>query len=167
MIACKTKISKGAGPKEGDPHSHGYALFDAEIAAAREAMGWPYPPFELPEDVVKAWRAAGRRGGKTRRAWAERLKASPHAAEFERAVVKGDLPKDAFAPLEAHIAKMIETKPANATRAHSGAALEALVPAIPEMVGGSADLTGSNNTQVKGMADFDAPASASSPWRRR
>jgi transketolase len=120
-------------------------------------MGWPYPPFELPEDVVKAWRAAGRRGGKTRRAWAERLKASPHAAEFERAVVKGDLPKDAFAPLEAHIAKMIETKPANATRAHSGAALEALVPAIPEMVGGSADLTGSNNTQVKGMADFDAP----------
>jgi transketolase len=157
MIACKTKISKGAGPKEGDPHSHGYALFDAEIAAAREAMGWPYPPFELPDEVVKAWRAAGRRGGKTRRAWAERLKASPHAAEFDRAVIKGDLPADAFAPLDAHIAKMVETGPANATRAHSGAALEALVPAIPEMVGGSADLTGSNNTQVKGMADFDAP----------
>jgi transketolase len=158
FIACKTKISKGAGPKEGDPHSHGYTLFDPEIAAAREAMGWSYAPFELPEDVLKVWRAAGRRGGKTRREWEARLKASPKAAAFDRAVVRGDLPEDAFAALDAHIAKCAAEGPVNATRVHSGAALAALVPVIPEMVGGSADLTGSVNTFVKGMTGFDAPA---------
>ncbi len=157
MIACKTKISKGAGPKEADPHSHGYSLFDKEIAAAREAMGWTAEPFHVPDEVLKPWRAAGRRGGKVRRAWAERLKASPHAAEFDRAVVRGELPEGALQAIDAHIAKMVAEKPANATRSFSGMALEALVPAIPEMIGGSADLTGSNNTQVKGMADFDAP----------
>src|SRR5580692_893155 len=62
FIACKTLINKGAGPMEGDEHGHGYALFDKEIAAAREAMGWPWPPFEIPADTLKAWRKAGRRG---------------------------------------------------------------------------------------------------------
>ena len=62
MIACKTKISKGAGPREGDPHSHGYTLFDDEIAAARKAMAWGHEPFSVPGEVLKPWRAAGRRG---------------------------------------------------------------------------------------------------------
>jgi transketolase len=157
LIACKTKISKGAGPKEADPHSHGYSLFDKEIAAARDAMGWTAAPFTIPDAVLKPWRAAGRRGGKGRKAWAARLKASPHAAEFDRAVVKGELPEGALQAIDAHIAKMVADQPANATRVFSGLALEALVPAIPEMVGGSADLTGSNNTLVKGMVDFDTP----------
>ena len=94
------------------------------------------------------------RGAKVRKAWEARaggLAAS--AAEFERAMA-GDLPADAFAALDAHIAKAEAEKPAAATRQHSGAALAALVPAIPEMVGGSADLTGSNNTIVKGMGDL-------------
>ena len=156
MIACKTIIDKGAGPKEGDPHGHGYSLFDKEIADARVAMGWTEPPFVIPDEIVKTWRAAGRRGAKLRKAWEERLKESADAAEFERGL-RGELPKDAFVGLAAHIDKLVAEPAANATRSWSGAALEALTPAIPDMVGGSADLTGSNNTFVKGMKAFDAP----------
>jgi transketolase len=159
LIARKTRISKGAGPKEGDPHSHGYTLFDREIAAARAAMGWTAEPFTVPDEILKPWRAAGRRGARVRKAWEAALAASPHRAEFERAMA-GDLPANAYAGLEAHIAKAEAEKPAAATRQHSGAALAELVPAIPEMVGGSADLTGSNNTIVKGMQPFDLPSYA-------
>ena len=156
LIACKTKISKGAGPKEGDPHSHGYTLFDPEIAAARAAMGWAAEPFTVPDEVLKPWRAAGRRGAKVRKAWEAKLAASKIKGDFERAMA-GDLPEAAFAAVDAHIAKAEAEKPAAATRQHSGSALAELVPAIPEMVGGSADLTGSNNTIVKGMGAFDLP----------
>ncbi|MFI4974421.1 MAG: transketolase [Caulobacterales bacterium] len=156
LIACRTLISKGAGPKEGDAHGHGYALFDEEIAAARAAMGWPHEPFVIPGDVADAWARAGRRGARLRRRWEARLKGSDHRAEFTRAV-KGELPKGAFAALDAHIAKVAVDRPANGTRNHSGATLEALTPAVPEMISGSADLTGSNNTYVKGMLVFDAP----------
>ena len=156
LIACKTKISKGAGPKEGDPHSHGYTLFDPEIAAARAAMGWTAEPFTVPDEALKPWRAAGRRGAKVRKAWEAALAASNQRAEFERAMA-GDLPANAFAALDVHIARAEAEKPAAATRQHSGAALAELIPAIPEMVGGSADLTGSNNTIVKGMRAFDTP----------
>src|SRR5690606_14513943 len=100
--------------------------------------------------------SAGRKGATARKAWEARLAKAEQGAEFTRAM-NGDLPKDAFAGLDAHIAKLIEEPASNATRVHSGAALAALTPAIPEMVGGSADLTGSNNTYVKGMVPFDAP----------
>jgi len=156
MIACKTAILKGAGPKEGDIHGHGYSLFDEEATLARKAMGWPLPPFELPEDIVEAWRKAGRKGGSPRRQPEARLKASDQPAHFVRAM-KGDLPADAFKALDAHIEKMLAEPVVNATRVHSGAALAVLTPAIPEMIGGSADLTGSNNTYVKGMVPFDLP----------
>ncbi|MGH6909606.1 MAG: transketolase, partial [Phenylobacterium sp.] len=156
MIACKTKISKGAGRKEGDPHSHGYTLFDDEIADARLAMGWTAAPFTVPDEVLKPWRAAGRKGARVRKAWEAALAASNLRSEFERAMA-GDLPVGAFERIDAHIAKAEADKPAAATRQHSGSALAELVPAIPEMVGGSADLTGSNNTIVKGMAPFDLP----------
>jgi transketolase len=156
LVACKTKISKGAGPKEGDPHSHGYTLFDKEIAEAREAMGWTAPPFVIPEDVLKPWRAAGKRGARDRKAWEGRLKASEHHAVFD-AATRGELPEAAFDALEAHIETLAATRPANATRSWSGAALDAITPSVPAMIGGSADLTGSNNTLVKGMKDFDAP----------
>jgi len=86
MIACKTLISKGAGPKEGDPHSHGYTLFDDQIKAAREAMGWDAAPFTVPDDIAKAWKSVGRRGGKVRKAWEAKLAASTHASDFKRAM---------------------------------------------------------------------------------
>ncbi len=156
MIACKTRIGAGAGPKEGDQHGHGYGLFDKEIADARKAMGWELPPFELPDDVLAAWREAGARGGQARAAWQKRLNASKSRAAFEHAL-SGDLSAEAQAALAAHAVKMAEAKIANATRVHSGAALEAVTPLAEEMIGGSADLTGSNNTFVKGMKAFDAP----------
>ena len=156
LLACKTRISKGAGAKEGDPHSHGYTLFDAEIADARTAMGWTHQPFVIPEDLTQAWLKAGRRGGGARRKWDKRLKDSDLRLEFDRAI-KGHVPAAALAALKAHTDQMAVDKPANATRAHSGAALAVLTPAIPEMMSGSADLTGSNNTFVKGMQSFDTP----------
>jgi transketolase len=156
MLACKTIICKGAGPKEGDPHGHGYTLFDKEIAEARIAMGWTAPPFVIPDDIAKAWAKIGKRGARDRKAWEARLKGHASASEFERAC-KGELPDDAFVALAAHVDKLAAERPANATRSWSGAALETLIPAIPEMIGGSADLTGSNNTITKGMKTFDTP----------
>jgi transketolase len=159
LISCKTIILKGAGPMEGDAHGHGYALFDDQIADARKAMSWTAPPFEVPDEVLTPWRAAGRRGAKVRKAWEARLAGSPKRADFERAMA-GDLPASAYEALDALIAKAEADKPAAATRQHSGNALAALVPKVHEMIGGSADLTGSNNTIVKDMGAFDFPGYA-------
>ena len=156
LIAAKTQIGRGAGAMAGNYKSHGVLGAEA-VAATRAELGWTAPPFEIPEDIAKAWRAVGRRGAKLRKAWNERLAAAPKGADFTRAVIKGELPADAFAALDAHIAKVLEDKPANATRVFSGAALAALTPAIPELIGGSADLTGSVNTLTPGMTGFDAP----------
>mgnify|MGYP001194424585 CR=1 FL=1 len=156
LIACKTKIGKGAATMEGHHKTHGAALGALEIAATRQKMGWSTENFAIPDEVVKPWRSAGRRGAKDRKAWEKRLAASPHSAVFQRAI-KGELPADAFERLDAHIAEAAASKPAAATRQHSGSALDALFPSIPEMIGGSADLTGSNNTFVKNTQIFDTP----------
>ncbi len=156
LIACKTVIGKGA-PNMGGTHKvHGAALGKDEVAATRMALNWPYEPFVVPDEVLKPWRAAGRKGAKARKAWEARLAASPLKADFERAM-KGDLPKGAFAALDAFAAKAAAEKTAAATRVHSGVVLEQIFGSIPEMVGGSADLTGSNNTFVKNTQIFDAP----------
>ena len=156
LLACRTKIGKGSANLEGHHDTHGKALGAAEIAATRAKLGWTLPPYELPSEVREAWAKAGRRGGRLRRKWDVRLKASDHRRAFE-AALGGDVPKAATEALDAHIARMLEDRPANATRVHSGAALNALIPHFPEMIGGSADLTGSNNTLVKGMGVLDAP----------
>jgi len=157
LIACKTKIGRGAATMEGSHKTHGAALGAAEVAATRLGLAWTHAPFELPEAIDKAWKKVGKRGAKERKAWEARLNASPQAADFTRAM-KGDLPAGAFDALNARIAELVETKPAQATRQSSGAALDELFAAIPELIGGSADLTGSNNTFVKGTPIFDAPA---------
>jgi len=157
LIACRTKIGRGAATMEGSHKTHGAALGAAEIAATRLGLSWTHEPFELPEAIEKAWKKVGRRGAKERKAWEARLNASSQAADFTRAM-KGDLPAGAFDALNAKIAELVETKPAQATRQSSGAALDELFAAIPELVGGSADLTGSNNTFVKGTPIFDAPS---------
>ena len=156
LIACKTKIGKGSATLEGHQDTHGKALGRQEVEATREKLGWPHGPFVMPEPVLAAWREAGRRGAEAHARWGQRLKGLPGAAAFRRAV-SGELGPDAFAALDAHIARMAAEGPAMATRAASGMALEALAPAIPEFIGGSADLTGSNNTFVKDSAVFDAP----------
>ncbi len=156
LLACKTKIGKGAATMEGSHKTHGAALGAAEIAATRLGLAWDHDPFEMPETILSAWHKVGRRGSKDRKKWEARLAASAQAADFTRAM-KGDLPEAAFDALNAKIAELIETKPAQATRQSSGAALDELFAAIPELVGGSADLTGSNNTFVKGTPILDAP----------
>ena len=156
LIACKTKIGKGSATLEGHHDTHGKALGAKEVAATREKLGWPHEPFVVPQGVMEAWRKAGRRGATERKRWEQRLKGLPHSADFQRAI-SGHAPAEAFARLDAHIAKAVETHPAMATRAASGEALNVLAPALPELVGGSADLTGSNNTFVKGMKIYDAP----------
>jgi len=157
LIACKTKIGRGAATMEGSHKTHGAALGAAEVAATRLGLAWDHDPFEMPETIADAWKKVGRRGAKDRKKWEARLAASPQAADFTRAM-KGDLPEGAFDALNAKIAELVETKPAQATRQSSGAALEQVFAAIPELVGGSADLTGSNNTFVAGTPILDAPS---------
>ena len=150
IIACRTIIGFGAPRKAGTAASHGSPLGAEEAAAAKSALGWNHPPFEVPEGLRERWEAAGRRSAGTRRTWLKRLARHPQGAEFERAMA-GRLPDAWHEPLAALRAAAVEGKPKLATRVASQRALEALVPAVPEMVGGSADLTGSNNTNVKGI----------------
>ena len=111
------------------------ALGAAEIAATRLGLAWDHEPFEMPQTIADAWKKVGRRGAKDRKKWEARLAASPQAADFTRAM-KGDLPEGAFDALNAKIAELIETQPAQATRQSSGAALDQVFAAIPELVGG-------------------------------
>ena len=147
LIACRTVIGYGAPNKAGTAGSHGAPLGEDEIAGAREALGWDLPPFEMPDDVLAAWRRAGTRSGPEREAWSARIDALPadRKAAFERAV-SGALTDGWEAALEAHIDELVEAAPRRATRQSSGEVLNVLAPALPELVGGSADLTGSNNT---------------------
>ncbi len=156
MIACQTKIGRGAATMEGSHKTHGSALGAAEVAATREKLNWTATPFHTPEDIAKAWLKVGRRGKRVRKDWEAKLAASSHAEAFNRAM-RGDLPVTAFGELDRQIKAQTESKPAVATRQSSGAALDALFAQIPELLGGSADLTGSNNTFVKGTQTFDTP----------
>ncbi len=150
LIACRTIIGFGAPTKAGTAGTHGSPLGAAEIEAARKALGWESPPFVIPEDIAARWQESGRRGAGQRLAWLRRLQSSRDQAEFERTQA-GRLPENWRAALDAARQAAIADKPKLATRQSSQKALEALVPAIPELVGGSADLTGSNLTLVKGM----------------
>jgi transketolase len=146
LVACRTIIGKGAPNKQGSHNVHGSPLGADEIAAARAALGWDLPPFELPGDLLAAWRGFGARGAKAHAAWNDRLAGHDKAAEFQRRMA-GDLPDgdDAAKAFQA----MLTNPQKVATRKASEIALEVLTPLVPEMVGGSADLTGSNNTKTK------------------
>jgi transketolase len=150
MIACKTIIGYGAPTKAGTKEAHGAALGKAEIEGARQNLGWPYPPFEIPEPIFTAWRKAGGRGKSARRKWVKRHAAMPDAdrAEFDRRQT-GDIPASIDDVINAFKAKMATDKPSWATRKSSQEVLEVINPALPDTVGGSADLTGSNNTKTK------------------
>jgi transketolase len=150
LIAAHTTIGYGAPNKAGTEAVHGSALGADEVAATRKALGWSHPPFEIPDDVRAAWAGFGARGHAEREAWKGRLAAADKATRDElRRRLDARMTPEALAALAAHTAKMAETKPAMATRAASGAALEAIGPHAPELVGGSADLTGSVNTKRK------------------
>jgi transketolase len=148
LIACKTTIGYGAPTKEGTAATHGSPLGEKEIVGAREKLGWKYPPFVVPDEIVAAWRKSNGRNEDARNAWSKRLEASEKRAAFNAALSK-DLPKDTTATVNAFKKKMSETKPEWATRKSSQEALEVITPVVEDMIGGSADLTGSNNTKSK------------------
>jgi len=148
LIACKTVIGFGAPNKQGTAATHGAPLGDDEIAAARKTLGWPHAPFEIPAPVLDAWRAAGRRSAGEHKAWRDRLAGDAKRAVFE-AQIAGKLPEGWQEALAAFKQKVVEEAPTLATRVSSQQVLEVLTTAIPAMIGGSADLTGSNNTKAK------------------
>jgi len=149
MIACKTTIGFGLPTRAGTSKAHSDAPGAEEIAGARKNLNWPYPPFVVPDDVLSAWREAGKRGAPQRAAWTKALAAldSKERAEFERRM-RGELPKDLDSVIDAYKQKLAGDAPEIATRKAGEAALNVIAPAVPELVTGSADLTPSNNTKV-------------------
>jgi transketolase len=157
MIACRTTIGYGAPTKGGTAGAHGAPLGGAEIAATRERLGWTHAPFEIPIEVLQRWTQAGHRGGAARRAWEGRLARMPadRRTEFRR-MLSGALPKGLDETIAAFKARLIADKPTVATRVASQNALDVIAAAVPELIGGSADLTGSNNTKAKSQSPFTA-----------
>lgn len=154
LIACKTLIARGAGPKEGDKKGHGYNLMDPEIQVAKAHLGWPEASFEIPTEVTTHWREAGSRGAHIRTQWEMAARKNPLWSAFSLAV-SGTIPNEACRNLDLHIDRLLTSRPAQATRVSSGSALSVLVPDIDALIGGSADLTGSVNTWVAGMGVLD------------
>lgn len=148
LIACKTKIGFGAPNKCGTSKCHGSPLGAEEVAAMRQALDWNYAPFEVPSEVLQSWRAAGSAYAGEYKAWSERAKAK--GKEFLD-LIEGKLPKGWDKDLQALAEKAIAEKTKVATRKASQMCLEAIVPNIPEIIGGSADLAASNLTFVNGM----------------
>ncbi len=150
LIACRTTIGYGSPNKGGTSASHGAALGEEEIALTRKALGWDYAPFEIPSDVLDAWRVAGLKSSKPRKAWEERHAAmnADKRAEFDRRLA-GDLPAG-FAQAMIDFKKQLSAdKPGWASRKASEETLNVINAIVPETIGGSADLTGSNNTRSK------------------
>lgn len=148
LISCKTKIGFGAPTKENSASSHGSPLGIEEIAGARKNLDWPYAPFDIPENLLTQWRAIGQKAQESQEDWKTRLNGSAQKNTFLKAL-HDDIAKD-IAPLIATLKKdFARERPKKATRQTSGIVLEKLLPSIKEMIGGSADLTGSNNTIVK------------------
>ena len=149
LIACKTVIGYGAPTRAGTAKSHGEPLGADEIAGTRKALGWQHEPFVIPDDILKAWRAAGARGGAERSGWQSKLAAMDGAkrAEFERRIA-GRLPAGLSAAVAAYKQQLADKPAEIATRKASEAVIAALAPHVPELITGSADLTGSNNTKV-------------------
>ncbi|EAS49808.1 transketolase [Aurantimonas manganoxydans SI85-9A1] len=150
FIACKTIIGYGAPNRGGTAKAHGEALGDEEIALAREQLVWKSEPFELPEAVVKGWREVGIRGREARETWEKRLASSAERERFQSAVAT-TLPSGLAGELASFRQALSADAPKVATRKASEMALEVINRVTDMTIGGSADLTGSNNTLTKGM----------------
>ena len=145
LVACKTIIGYGAPTKQGTSATHGAPLGDEEIAGTRAALGWDHDPFVIPEDILESWRQLGEKGAAAHAEWDKRLSGHAQAGEFQRRMA-GELP-DGRA-MQDYLESLAKDPPKVATRKASEMALGAITEALPEMLGGSADLTGSNNTKT-------------------
>ena len=155
MISCRTIIGFGLPTKAGTQKAHSDAPGEDEIAGARKLLGWTSPPFEIPETLLSAWRRIGAKGRDGRMAWADRVKATPEGPRqyFERRN-RGDLPEGWRNAIAAARKEFLAGDKDLATRQASGAVLNHLFDAIPELLGGSADLTPSNNTKAKNQVEI-------------
>ncbi len=155
LIACKTTIGFGAPHKAGTSKAHGEALGAEELAGAKKALGWNYGPFEIPEDVLAAWRNVGKQGASANADWLGRFEAKPEAVrnEFVRRVIDRKRPDVLGETIRKLKEKLIAEPPTVATRKASEMVLDVLVPIMPELLLGSADLTPSNNTRTKGLKE--------------
>ncbi len=149
LIACRTVIGFGAPTKAGTEKTHGAPLGEEEVAGARAKLGWTAPPFEIPEAILQAWRAEGARGAAAAADWDRRLAEldAETRGAFQRQIA-GELPEGWREALQEVKRTAIAEKPSIATRVASQRVLEALCPKLPELIGGSADLTGSNGTKT-------------------
>ena len=155
LIACKTIIGLGAPQRSGTSKAHGSPLGAEEITAARKALGWNHAAFDIPADIAKAWQEAGTRGDAAYQTWLSKYQENTQKDEFDRRIQR-KLPvamADAWKTLRKDI---IAKQPAIASRAASQKVLDHLAPIMPELIGGSADLTGSNNTQAKSQQGIQA-----------
>ncbi|MFO0457169.1 MAG: transketolase [Alphaproteobacteria bacterium] len=158
FIACKTVIAKGAPTKAGSSASHGSPLGDKEIEGARKNLGWSSPPFEIPAEILARWREAGARGATQYERWQQQFSQVPEAVQAEfSARIAGDLGDRWTLALDRLKKDLALKQPKEATRQSSQNLLNALAPHLPALVGGSADLTGSNNTKAGNMAALAAP----------
>jgi transketolase len=156
LIACKTTIGYGSPKRAGTSKAHGEPLGSEELAASKAALGWAHGAFDIPDNIRAEWNKAGRKGASQRRKWEARLKASPHKDTFHNRL-KGIDTKALRTHVEAHINGLLKAPQTLATRKSSELALESIVPHIPQLVLGSADLTGSNNTKTKAAKVISAP----------
>lgn len=153
LVRCTTIIGKGAPNKQGTSATHGAALGGAEVAAARETLGWAHAPFVVPDDIRAAWLEAGQRGAQSHGEWQQRLASHSDRAEFERRMA-GEI--DLAEAGEAALSEWDKMPASVASRKSSELVLEQLTKAFPELIGGSADLTGSNNTKTKATGPLTA-----------
>jgi len=156
LIACRTVIGLGAPTKAGKSSSHGSPLGDEEIQGAREALNWPHPPFDIPKDILNDWRAAGQRGKHDHEQWQQRFNNADNAdnASKLKIALEGEYKPPLSAAITAYKKEISQDPPKVATRKASEMVLEVVNSTIEETLGGSADLTGSNNTKTKAMAPF-------------
>ena len=147
LIGCRTTIGFSAPTKAGKSSSHGSPLGKEEIAGAKKNLGWEYEPFEIPAEILENWREVGAKGKKDFVEWTQRLENSKNRDEFERLIAK-ELPANWAQEFEKFKRELAEKKPNEATRKSSENSLQILTASIPELIGGSADLTGSNNTKT-------------------
>ncbi len=151
LIACKTTIAFGSPNKAGSSASHGAPLGKEEVELTKQSLNWPHAPFTVPQEILAEWQQAGQRSEADLLAWQKKLAASPKREEFER-LMSGALPENWLAEVAAYQEKLVAEQPSVATRKASGNILELFTKNIPELIGGSADLTGSNNTKTKETA---------------
>lgn len=156
LIACRTTIACGAPTKGGTSAAHGSPLGATEITAVRQHFNWTYEPFYIPDEVLQSWRQVGQHGQTAHQDWQKRLQAQPiDKRELFELWQSGKLLSSALQACNDHIARVKQAKPKQATRQSSGDILEILMPHFPHMIGGSADLTGSNNTKTKAATIVD------------